>query len=120
MRRLILLLCLLVVAALLQLFGSVGMRTIMQDNDAVLPWMQVGVEAVNTGFQAPLLAPDVCAANVANTAFIARDLSSQTIGAGLFGRDAFPSGSNLEVELGCIPIGTGRTIEGLPPAGDRV
>jgi hypothetical protein len=59
MRRLTLLLCLLMVAALRWIIGSAEALTITEQNEAVLPRPDVTLEAVDTGFKASLVAASI-------------------------------------------------------------
>ena len=98
MRRLTLLLCLLMVAALRWIIGSAEALTTTEQSEAVLPRPDVTLEAVNTGFKASLVAASICAEDAA---WIIHELLWAAIDAGAHStkRDPLPIESTSGVRI---------------------
>lgn len=113
MRRLTLLLCLLMVAALRWIIGSPEVLTITEQNKVVLPKPEVTLKAVNTGLRATWLRPALARKMLLR-------LSTSCCGQRLMlvctQPSAILSRSNRRVEFEFIEIAAGKMIEiSLPP-----
>src|SRR5450432_1126285 len=96
MRRLTLLLCLLMVAALQWIIGSAEVTAPLEPREVVLPKTHITLKAVNTGFKAT---PVVAGVAHQDAAWIANELPSAAIDARPPSTTSILSRSNRRVEF---------------------
>ena len=116
MRRLTLILCLLVMAAVHRITRTTEAPATTQQKDVVLSPAQVALRAVNTGLQATSL---VASIGIPGRAWITRRQPSAAIHAGAHSTTVIFSRSNRRGKLEFTAIGIDRTVENLTPALNR-
>jgi hypothetical protein len=116
MRQFTLLLCLMMVAALRWIIGSVGAPTTTEQKATVFSETHVGMEAVNTGFKVTAVGARV---GTGDAAWITDELLSAAMAARPHCTTTNLSRGNRQVEFEFIEIGADWKIKDLPSTSDR-